>query len=67
MPYQSDAHPTTLFRPIPLITIYAFGSLSAVAVTLRLRLVNRPARTLECRLCLAVIAMVCFVRFLVRR
>jgi hypothetical protein len=65
MPNLSDPTPTTRFRPIPLITIYAFGSLSALTVSFALRQ-GEVARTLllTVGLLFAAIATACFVRFL---
>ena len=65
--YQSDERPTTLVRPIPLVPIYALCSfLSVVTVTLSLRF-GQSARTalLSAGFLFAVIAVVCFARFLV--
>jgi hypothetical protein len=66
MSYQSDERPTTLVRPIPLVPIYAFSFLSVVTVTLSLRF-GQSARTalLSAGFLFAVIAVVCFARFLV--
>lgn len=62
----SDDQPTTPFRPIPLVPIYAFSFLSALTVGIGLRF-GQWARIalLSAGLLFAAMAVACFARFLV--
>ncbi len=62
----SDDQPTTPFRPIPLVPIYAFSSLSALTVGIGLRFGDSGRiALLSAGFLFAAIAMACFARFLV--
>jgi hypothetical protein len=65
MSNQSDDHPSVPVRPIPLIPIYAFSFLSALAVSFSLRF-GQPARValLGVGFLFATLAVACFARFL---
>src|SRR5277367_380512 len=61
----SNDQPTASFRPIPLVPIYAFSFLSALAVSISLQF-GPLARTalLSAGFLFAAIAVACFARFL---
>lgn len=62
----SDDQPTTPFRPIPLVPIYAFSFLSALTVGIGLRFRDSARMALlSAGFLFAVIAVACFARFLV--
>jgi len=66
MPISSEGHPAAQVRPIPIIPIYLFSLLSALAVCLGMRFGQSARTALICAGFLsAAVAVACFARFLV--